>query len=73
MPIELWWETNLAGTPRKELGMVSPELPAVPPGEQPRPSRGSFAMAILWPSSGWWSTGWCACSTRERGCPSRRA
>ena len=26
MPIELWWETNLAGTPRQELGMVSPEL-----------------------------------------------
>ena len=26
MPIELWWETNPATTPRQELGMVSPEL-----------------------------------------------
>ena len=27
MPIEPWWETNPATTPRQELGMVSPELP----------------------------------------------
>ena len=26
MPIEPWWETNPAITPRQELGMVSPEL-----------------------------------------------
>ena len=26
MPIEPWWETNPATTPRQELGMVSPEL-----------------------------------------------
>jgi len=26
VPIELSWETNLAGTPRQELGMVSLEL-----------------------------------------------
>ena len=26
MPIEPWWETNSATTPRQELGMVSPEL-----------------------------------------------
>ena len=26
MPIEPWWETNPARTPRQELGMVSPEL-----------------------------------------------
>ena len=26
MPIEPWWETNAATTPRQELGMVSPEL-----------------------------------------------
>ena len=25
MPIEPWWETNPATTPRQELGMVSPE------------------------------------------------
>ena len=42
MPIEPWWETNPATTPRQELGMVSPELPAVPPGEQPRPLEGQF-------------------------------
>ena len=28
MPIEPWWETNPATTPRQELGMVSPELAA---------------------------------------------
>ena len=27
MPIEPWWETNPATTPRQELGMASPELP----------------------------------------------
>ena len=27
MPIEPWWETNPATTPRQGLGMVSPELP----------------------------------------------
>ena len=42
MPIEPWWETNPAATPRQELVMVSPELPAVPPGEQPRPLEGQF-------------------------------
>ncbi len=26
MPIERWWETNPATTPRQGLGMVSPEL-----------------------------------------------
>jgi hypothetical protein len=26
VPIEPWWETNPATTPRQELGMVSPEL-----------------------------------------------
>ena len=26
MPVEPWWETNPARTPRQELGMVSPEL-----------------------------------------------
>ena len=26
MPIEPWWETNPATTPRQELGMMSPEL-----------------------------------------------
>ena len=26
MPIEPWWETNPATTPRQELGMVSSEL-----------------------------------------------
>ena len=40
-------------------------LPDVLPGEQPRPLRGIFTIAIPWPSSGWWKTGWCACSTRE--------
>src|SRR5271166_1020113 len=30
VPIEPWWETNPATTPRQELGMVSPELtPAI--------------------------------------------
>ena len=29
MPIEPWWETNPATTPRQELGMVSPELARV--------------------------------------------
>ena len=35
MPIEPWWETNPARTPRQELGMVSPELLVSPelPGE----------------------------------------
>src|SRR5271165_1587412 len=28
VPIEPWWETNPATTPRQELGMVSPELQA---------------------------------------------
>jgi len=42
VPIEPWWETNPATTPRQELGMVSPELPAVPPGEQPRPLEGQL-------------------------------
>ena len=42
MPIEPWWETNPAATPRQELVMVSPELPAVPPGEQPRPLEGQL-------------------------------
>ena len=28
MPIEPWWETNPATTPRQELGMLSPELSA---------------------------------------------
>ena len=32
MPIEPWWETNPATTPRQELGMVSPE----PSDGQPR-------------------------------------
>ena len=27
MPIDPWWETNPATTPRQEIGMVSPELP----------------------------------------------
>src|SRR5208282_3990733 len=27
VPIEPWWETNPATTPRQEFGMVSPELP----------------------------------------------
>src|SRR5271165_869430 len=26
VPIEPWWETNPATTPRQELGMVSPEI-----------------------------------------------
>jgi hypothetical protein len=42
VPIEPWWETNPATTLRQELGMVSPELPAVPPGEQPRPLEGQL-------------------------------
>src|SRR5271166_6693292 len=29
-PIEPWWETNPATTPRQEIGMVSPELCGVP-------------------------------------------
>jgi len=32
VPIEPWWETNPATTPRQELGMVSPELPYGVPG-----------------------------------------
>ena len=39
--------------------------PVIPPGEPPRPLEGIFAIAIPWPSSGWWRTAWCACSTRE--------
>jgi len=42
VPIEPWWETNPAATPRQEQVMVSPELPAVPPGEQPRPLEGQL-------------------------------
>ena len=30
MPIEPWWETSPGGTPRQELGMVSPELLELP-------------------------------------------
>jgi serine/threonine protein phosphatase PrpC len=32
VPIEPWWETNPATTPRQELGMVSPELHDGVPG-----------------------------------------
>ena len=44
MPIEPWWETNPATTPRQKLGMVSQELLAAPgPHQLPRsrlaPSR----------------------------------
>ena len=39
--------------------------PAIPPGEQPRPLEGHLRHRHPWPSSGWWRTGWCACSTRE--------
>ncbi len=30
MPIEPWWETNPATTPRQELGMVSRNSPLTP-------------------------------------------
>jgi len=30
VPIEPWWETSPAGTPRQELGVVSPELLELP-------------------------------------------
>ena len=45
MPIEPWWETNPATTPRQELGMVSPELlrRSYRPGGEPgcrQPPRG---------------------------------
>ena len=48
MPIELWWETNLAGTPRQELGMVSPELPGgmVSPELPDKYSQGLFDVPV---------------------------
>ena len=38
MPIEPWWETNPATTPRQELGMVSPEPHAAERNEGCRPA-----------------------------------
>jgi hypothetical protein len=52
VPIEPWWETNPATTPRQELGMVSPELaelgmvsPELVPGTR------SYVRFV-----NWWST-----------------
>ncbi len=56
MPIEPWWETNPATTPRPELGMVSPELapagmgpkfsPIPDPSPRPKRARSGRSGAI---------------------------
>ncbi|MGO8899554.1 MAG: hypothetical protein ACLQU5_14590 [Isosphaeraceae bacterium] len=40
-------------------------LPDVLPASRRAPWRRIFATVAPWPLSGWWRTGWCACSTRE--------
>ena len=49
MPIEPWWETNPATTPRQELGMVSPELRQSDPARKAI-SISSFGRSIIFPS-----------------------
>src|SRR5208283_3424262 len=43
-PIEPWWETNPARTPRQELGMVAPELRR----EEASPSCGRKLLLADW-------------------------
>jgi len=38
VPIEPWWETNPAITPRQELGMVPPELTGRRAGKEEIPA-----------------------------------
>src|SRR5271157_5665290 len=64
-PIEPWWETNPATTPRQELGMVSPELPwwETNPATTPRQELGMVSPELPNPASrvryGVPGTPWC--------------
>ena len=63
MPIEPWWETNPATTPRQELGMVAPELLVQ---IDPEHHYITEPRSLLWPPSAYILDGGADCRDRLR-------
>ncbi len=71
MPIEPWWETNPATTPRQELGMVSPELHV--PGTPSRANCGKSPCGTIWRAIYWLMSRRRALRATEKDSPLFRA